>query len=267
MKNFTDTGSELLFVAALITLFSAIGAGYFVLPLMTHGSSVLVGSVLLPADSLLAASILEWGFHSLLTAHSVFDWNAGFPLHNTLATTENLLGWQFFYTPLRTAGVSVASAYNSLILGSLVISGVGSALLARRLGADRVGAAAAGIIFAYGPFHLNNMMHLQTMSVCWTPFAILFLDRCLERVTAADAIGLVATFCITLLSGVYFGFFLTLILPLYAILSWVFGRRRFSLATAGRLGLIGVGCLALASPLALPYMRFAMDNGWYHESP
>ena len=142
--------------------------------------------------------MLEWGYQSLRSPSlHFFDWTAGFPLSNTLAATENLVGWQIFYTPLRLLGAAVPTAYNLLMLASLVISGIGAALLARRLGADYVGATVAGFIFAFGPFHLGHMMHLQTMGVCWSPFAILFLDRYLANGSVRDAAGLAIVFVLS----------------------------------------------------------------------
>lgn len=210
--------------------------------------------------------MLEWGYASLWSANRhFFDWTAGFPLSNTLAATENLAGWQIFYTPLRMLGASVPAAYNLLMLGSLVISGAGAALLARRLGADRFGGAVAGFVFAFGPFHLSHMIHLQTMGVCWSPFAILFLDRYLQTRSARDAAGLGVAFILTALSVIYVGVFLALLLPLYAALCWIFGRYKFSGRTLGGLAVTGALSAIVLLPLIIPYARFAAIYGYRHD--
>ena len=210
--------------------------------------------------------MLEWGYVSLRSAsHHFFDWTAGFPLSNTLAATEDLVGWQLFYAPLRMLGVGVPAAYNLLMLGSLVISGVGAALLARRLGADRAGAAVAGFIFAFAPFHLGHMIHLQTMGVCWSPFAILFLDRYLETRSVRDAAGLAVAFVLSALSVIYFAVFLALLLPIYAALCWIFGRGKFSGRTYGGLALTGAISALILLPLIIPYARFAASYGYRHD--
>ena len=210
--------------------------------------------------------MLEWGYLSLPSPSlHFFDWTAGFPLSNTLAATENLIGWQIFYTPLRMIGAGVPAAYNLLMVGSLVISGIGAALLARRLGADRAGAAAAGFIFAFAPFHLGHMIHLQTMGVCWSPFAILFLDRYLETRSVRDAAGLALAFVLSALSVIYFAVFLALLLPVYMALCRIFGRYKLSGRTLGGLAITGALSAIILLPLIIPYARFAATYGYRHD--
>lgn len=210
--------------------------------------------------------MLEWGYVSLRSpSHHFFDWTAGFPLSNSLAATENLVGWQIFYTPLRLLGVGIPAAYNLLMLASLIISGIGAALLARRLGADRAGATVAGFVFAFGPFHLGHMLHLQTMGVCWSPFAILFLDRYLANRSVKNAIGLAIVFILSALSAIYFAVFLSILLPVYAALCWLFGRYRFNARALG--GLVATGAISaiVLLPLIVPYVQFAADHGYRHD--
>ena len=227
----------------------------------------MLGTSIFPYDAFLVAGILEWGRHALLTAHSsIFDWTAGFPLSNSLAVTHNLLGWQIFYLPLRLLGVGIPAAYNVLILVSLVVSGIGAAVLARRLGASKAGGAIAGLVFAYGPFHLSHILHLETLSVCWAPFGILFLDRYLESRSPRDAIGLAASVVISVLCSIYLAVFLAIVLPLYAILCWVFGRYRFNARSLGGLLATGIFAAAMLTPLLSHYLRFSSDFGYAHDA-
>jgi uncharacterized protein YqgC (DUF456 family) len=227
---------------------------------------VLLGSSTFPHDSFLNAGILEWGFRSIWSPHlRFFDWTAGFPLANSLAVGENLIGWQIVYTPIRSLGVGIPAAYNVLILLSLVVSGVASAMLARRLGANRPGAALTGIIFGFGPFHLSHMLHIQTMGVCWTPFAILFLDRYLESRAPRDAIGLALSFIISALSAVYFAVFLGIVLPLYAVLCWIVGRHRFNVPAFAGLLATGLFSVAVLMPLIAHYLSFNAQFGYFHD--
>jgi hypothetical protein len=240
---------------------------WLVAPIAERFNSVLLGTAVFRHDSFLNAAVLEWGYHAIPSSHErVFEWTAGFPLANTLAATENLVGWQLLYTPLRFLGAGVPAAYNVVMLASLVISGVGALLLARRLGAARLGAFAAGFIFAFGPFHLDHLLHLQTMGVCWSPFAILFLDRYLDGRRPGDAIGLAAFFVLTALSSIYFAVFLALVLPLYAALCWMSRRYRFDLHAL--LGLLATGAVtaAVLMPLISHYLRFNRAVGYHHSA-
>lgn len=251
--------------AAAILVYAATAISDFVLPLGRHFGERLLGTALFAPDSILNAGILEWGYRSLWSPkRHIFEWTAGFPLHDSLATTENLIGWQIFYTPLRLASCGPVAAYNFLLVISFVLSGVGVALLARRLGADRWGAVIAGFVFAFVPFHLNHVIHIQTMAVCYCPFALFFLDRFLAEATVKNAIGLAAASLMTALSGVYFGVFLLFVLPLYAVLCWVLGRYRFHARTVEGLLGIGLACALLLLPVVVPYVRFGSEHGYHH---
>lgn len=250
--------------AAAILVYAATAIAGFVLPLGRRFGKGLLGTALFAHDSIFNAGILEWGYRSLWSPRRhIFEWTAGFPLHDSLATTENLIGWQIFNTPLRLLVGPVAS-YNILVVISFVLSGLGAALFARRFGADRWGAVIAGFVFAFVPFHLNHVIHIQTMAVCYCPLALYFLDRFLSEVTFRNAIGLSVACLMTALSGIYFGVFLLLVLPLYTAVCWILHRHRFSLRTTA--GLLGTGlvCAVLLLPVVLPYVRFGGEYGYHH---
>lgn len=225
----------------------------------------MVGTGLFAYDAVLNAGILEWGRQALgSSSRHVFEWTAGFPLPNSLANTENLLGWQPAYALLRSTGVSVTFAYNALILSSFFASAVGAQLLARRLGASVAGAFLAGLIFAFAPFHIVHVIHLQTMAICWVPFALYFLDRFLSNAGAGDLAGVAATSALCALSGAYIGFFLALALPLYAGLAFATRRIPFHRTRMIALAVAGIVTAAMLWPVASHYLAWSSTNGFKH---
>lgn len=255
----------LIYVAVLAALYTVIAIAWLVIPIANRFGSVFLGTAIFSPDTFLNAGILEWGFRAIRSPDlRLFDWTAGFPLSNSLAVGENLIGWQLLYTPLRSMGVGIQASYNILIIASLVLSGIGAALLTRRFGGDKSAGAIAGLIFGFGPFHLSHMLHLQTMAVCWVPFVILFLDRYLETRQPRDAVGLAVMFVMCALSSMYFGVFLGVVLPLYALLCWVSKRYRFD--SRALLGLIATGAAATVflSPIISHYVQFNRAIGYYH---
>src|SRR5215471_7938161 len=109
--------------AAAVFLYAATAGAGFVWPLARSFGDRLMGTALFAPDAILSAGILEWGYRRLWSSsRHVFEWTAGLPLHGSLAATENLIGWQLFYTPLRLFGCGPVAAYNSLILISFVLS-------------------------------------------------------------------------------------------------------------------------------------------------
>ncbi len=268
MASIGMRGDRVPWIVFATLLYIVTAGAYFVLPVADSFDHVLLGSTPFAHDSVLNAGILEWGFRALWDSQlSLFDWTAGFPLKNTLAGTEHLVGWQVFYSPLRALGLTVAAAYNVVILLSFVISGVGTALLARRLGASRSGAALGGFVFAFNPFHVDHAIHVQTMAVCWSPFALLGLEMTLARDGRFKGpVLMAAAFVMTALSGMYFGVFLPLVLAMYAIISWLMGRHRFDWRVARDIALAAVVSLAALTPVLIPYVRYAATWGAYPQT-
>lgn len=238
---------------------------YFVLPLQGRFGQAMLGTAVFPYDAVLNAGILEWGRRALGSASlHLFEWTAGFPLHNTLANTENLIGWQPEFAILRWAGASVTFAYNTLFITSFFLSAIGVRLLARRFGASKGGAFLSGLIFAFVPFHLVHAIHLQTLAVCWAPFAIYCLDRYLTGGKLIDLAGVALLFALCFLSGLYIGFFLAIALPVYVLAAAATHR-----ITIERKRLLGLAGIAVALPVALwpivsHYVAYSRTNGYVH---
>src|SRR5713226_1269477 len=82
-----------------VILYAVVVAIYFSPPFGGGWQRKLLGTSLWAPDNILDAGILEWGWRSLWSPDlHVFDWVAGYPITNSLAGTESLLGWQVFYT-------------------------------------------------------------------------------------------------------------------------------------------------------------------------
>ncbi len=72
-------------------------------------------------------------------------------------------------------------AYNAVVLFSFTMGGLGAYLLARQVLGQRAGYLApfaAGVIFAFSPFHIAHLLgHMQVISIEWIPFFALYLMR------------------------------------------------------------------------------------------
>jgi hypothetical protein len=144
----------------------ALGASIFVAAVMTWptlrhpGSSVPQDT----GDPLLQAWQIAWGGHALVHQPGhLFDTNTFYPLKDTLAFSDSLLG----YAPFGLIGSGPTAAlvrYNLLFVAAWALSSWGAYLLARQLGARRAGAAVAGAVFAYAPWRLSQSGHLNVLS-------------------------------------------------------------------------------------------------------
>ncbi len=237
---------------------------WLVAPVYARFGSMLVASTPFPHDAVLNAGVLEWVYRALIDPSiSVFNWTAGFPLANTLAGTENLIGWQLLYAPLRAMGATVAAGYNTILIASLAIGGLGAVLLARTLGSSRAGACLAGFLFAFNPFHLDHAIQIQTMAICWSPFALVGMELTLRRQGRWGPMILTTAMVMSVYCGMYFAVFLPIVLSLYATLSWLTKRYDFEWTVLRELALAAGVSTVILLPVLLPYLKFAAANGAY----
>ena len=115
-----------------------------------------------PGDPLMVTWVLAWVAHQLPSAPGhLFDANIFYPERNTLAYSETLVVPGALAAPLHWAGVSPLIVYNLVFLSGFAISGVGVALLVRRLTRSVGAAIVAGIVFAFAPYRIDHYAELR----------------------------------------------------------------------------------------------------------
>ena len=191
-------------------------------------------------DPLLNAWTLAWDAHALLSdPRHLFDANIFHPLPNTLAYSEHLLASAMLLLPIQAATGEPVATYNSGLLLSFALSGFGMYLLCRRWTGRRSVAFLAGLAFAFAPYRLAAIAHLQLLTVQWLPFSILALDWLLEGKTRVPpdfkpegggshkrAAGLFVLFtALQMLSSWYLAVFTAWVSAVYAVI-WLAGTRR-----------------------------------------
>lgn len=128
-------------------------------------------------DPTLQAWQVAWSGHILLTKPAqLWQSNAFFPENWTFAFSDTLLG----YAPAGMIGQGPEAAilrYNILFVLAHALATVGAYALVRQLGAGRIGAAVAGIGFAYAPWLLSQAGHLHVLSNGGIPLALAMLAR------------------------------------------------------------------------------------------
>lgn len=246
-----------------VAIYVAAAATYFVLPIWRSFHQSLLGTALFAPDNILNAGILEWGYRTIRSGSlHVFDWPSGYPVRDTLAGTENLLGWQAFFFPARELGVGVVGAYNICVIVSFAVSAIGANLWARRCGLDRDGALVAGLVFAFVPVHVALLVQLQALAICWLPLGLVLFDRLMIERRWRDSVGLAATVSMASLSSLYFGVFLVLLLALWSALAVVTGRFTGFRHALGRLGVAVVLTALVLLPIALKYLQIRSTFGF-----
>ncbi len=147
-------------------------------PLVLHMPSRIAPDL---GDPVRTAWEIAWVGHAMLhDPLHLFNSNAFYPHPLSLAFSDSLLG----YGPAAFFGSGTVAAlvrYNLLFLFAWSLCFVGAYLLSRELGLGRLGAAAAGIAFAYAPYRVTEAGHLHVISSGGLPLAMFLLLRGYRR--------------------------------------------------------------------------------------
>ena len=202
-------------------------------------------------DPLLNAWILAWDATHLGRGW----WNANIfhPHPLALAYSEHLLPQAIQILPVYALTKNPILCYNLLFLSTFVLSGLGMFLLARELTGHRAGAFVGGLAFAFAPYRIASLPHLQVLSSAWMPLALFGFRRYFDtgRVRALAG-GAAAWIAQNLSCGYYLLFFSPAIL-LY--IGWELATRRAGWRTALH-ATAAVACVALATaPFVMPYLE------------
>jgi hypothetical protein len=127
------------------------------------------------------------------------------------------------------------------------------------LGAELTGSAAAGLVaglaFAFAPYRIANIPHLQVLSSAWMPFVLFGLHRHFASGRIRPLAGAAAAWFVQNLSCGYYLLFFTPIVIFY--IAWELTRRRLwsDRRTLIRTGLAIVMVLAATAPFLVPYVE------------
>ena len=166
-------------------------------------------------DPLMVTWALAWVAHQLPRAPAhLFDANIFYPERNTLAYSETLIVPGIAAAPLYWLGVGPIFIYNLVFLAGFALSGVGVALLVRRITGHSGAALVAGIVFAFPPYRIDHYAHLQLQQTQFIPLALLAFHRLLDTGRLRDGLLLGVCVACQMLSCMYYGIFL---LPYMAV--------------------------------------------------
>src|SRR5438874_408531 len=131
-------------------------------------------------DPLLVTWMLWWSSKSVpLTARW---WNAPafYPATGVFAFSEHMLGLAPLTLPVIATTGSPLAAYNAAFVLSYVASGLGAYLLVYVLCRRPSAAFVAAAAYAFAPYRLSHVAHLQLLSSYWMPVALAALHRYIQ---------------------------------------------------------------------------------------
>ncbi|WP_374271052.1 hypothetical protein [Actinoplanes sp. M2I2] len=128
-------------------------------------------------DPAMFAWQIAWGGHALLhNPLHLWDSNTFYPDPYSLAFTDTVLG----YMPLGMIGSGMEAAvlrYNILYVLLHALAFVGAYALTRQLGAHPLGATVAGVAWAFAPWRLAHVGHLNVISTGGIALSLAMIAR------------------------------------------------------------------------------------------
>jgi hypothetical protein len=218
-------------------------------PVAFHLTRKLPGDL---GDPLLNTWILAWD----ATHFGRGWWNANifYPHPLALAYSEHLAAQAAQALPLYWATGNAILCYNVIFLSTFVLSGLGMFLLARELTGSREAAFVAGLAYAFAPYRVASLPHIQVLSSAWMPFVLFGFRRFFETGRRRSLAGAAAAWILQNLSCGYYLLFFSPFAALY--LAWELTTRRLWRSAKTMVLLVTVlTIVALGTlPFLLPYL-------------
>src|SRR5262245_48307571 len=187
-----------------------------------------------------------------------------YPYHSTLAFSEHLLGVAIFAAPIEWLTGNPVLAYNAAFFASYVFAGVSMYLLARDLTGRTDAAVVAAAIYAFCPYRMAQVSHLQLLVNGWMPLSLLGLHRYFATGSRTALAGAAAAYWFLAMSNGYYLFFFGLVVVL--VTGW--GLWHAGAARRRRASEMAIAALALGAayaPIAREYFTVRHEYGLLRE--
>jgi Bacterial membrane protein YfhO len=177
-------------------------------PLIQHPSRTLPSDLI---DTLLNTWIIGWDADRLRHGLSgVWDAPIFFPYRNALAFSENLFGIAIFVAPIYWVTDNAVLTYNVAFIASFAFAGIGMFLLAHSLTGSRPAALVAGAYYAFCPYRMLQIMHIQMLATGWMPIGLLGLHRYFQTDRRRWLALFVVAYVLQVTSNMYVAYFMAI---------------------------------------------------------
>jgi hypothetical protein len=207
-------------------------------------------------DPLLNVWILAWDATHMF-AKGAGWWNANIfsPHPLALGYSEHLAAQAFQILPIYWATGNPILCYNLIFLSTFVLSGLGAFLLVRDLTGNPRAAFVAGAAYAFAPYRIASLPHIQVLSSAWMPFVLYGFRRYFATHRILPLAGASAAWlCQNLSCGYYLLFFSPIVV---IFLMWELTVRKLW-SDARVVGAVAIACAVVAAattPYLLPYLE------------
>ena len=211
-----------------------------------------IGSAL-PSDNgdpVLNTWILWWSTQAIPLSDQWWSPPAFFPISNTFAFSEHLLGLLPLFGPTYWLSGNAALGYNVAFVLSFPLSGLSAYLLSRELTGRDDASWVAGLIYGFAPYRIDHLSHLQVLSWYWLPLVLLGLHRYVRDGRTRWLVLFGLAYLLQGLSNGYMFLFVPVLVGMWVI--WFVPLiRRWRVAAS--IALAGAIAVVIALPVLLKY--------------
>ncbi len=206
-------------------------------------------------DAKLTARILVWDYEATVRpSRGIFHIPFFFPARYVLAFSENLYGASLFGFPLLAAGASPVLNYNVVFLLGMFLSALAAWALAREVTDDPIASLLAGVVYAFLPWRMSQISHIQFQWGAFLCLLLLFLLKYLDGGRRSDQVLFAVTFGWNALCNVHYALFSGFVLAVSLALHAAWGGKERWRRIGGACIAAAAGALAFA-PFAIGYRR------------
>ena len=144
---------------------------------LTHVGSTIAND---PGDPLFTAAILKWNATHVPLTDAWYQLPIFYPTRDTLTFSEHLLGLSVIASPIYWLTRDLVVTYNIVLLLTFPLCAMAMYALVFRLTGSAAGAFVAGLAFAFAPYRISQLPHIQMLATFWAPLALLGLHAYIE---------------------------------------------------------------------------------------
>lgn len=188
------------------------------------------------------------------------DANIYFPNKDTMLYSETQLSAGVLTLPLHFINDNPIFAFNVWTVVSTFLCGFFMYLFAKYLSKGReLASTVAGLIFAFAPFRMAAIFHLQNWSIFYLPLVFLLIFKYFDTRKKGYLVGIFAALALQFYASWY-----NMVFAGVAVGILLLGFLIFKIAKPKQILAVGGSMLAAVVavlPLALQYMRFSKETG------
>lgn len=209
-------------------------------------------------DPLFISWLISWNQHWLLSANhslsALFNANIYYPYLKTLAFSDLMLIPSIVGLPLRLFTANPIIISNIILIAFMAFTGLAMFLLARYLTGSGPAALFIGLFYAFSPYHLAQIGHIQLQTDVFLILMLLYLHKYLDNKNRLNLVTAGLFVALEALTAWYYAIYAAILLALFIIYFTFFGlikiNKKFLISLAITLFFMAL----IIVPFALPYL-------------